>query len=78
MSTFEIKIARILEVESVQATDSLENCSAWDSLAILSTLAMVDSDYGVTLNGQEVARSKTIGDVWNLIDSARHSRIEPG
>jgi acyl carrier protein len=74
MNAFEKKIAAILEVESVQLTDSLAGFSSWDSLAILSTLALVDSEYGVTLDPLQLAKAETVGGIWNLVDATRRAR----
>lgn len=75
MNTFEDKLAQILEVESIRPTDSLKDYPSWDSLAILTTIAMAESEFGVVLSGPELAGAKTVGDVWNIIDSIRCSRL---
>ena len=41
----------------------------WDSLTNLSLMAMVDSDYNVKLNSDEVTNSDTLLDLFNLIKS---------
>jgi acyl carrier protein len=41
----------------------------WDSLTNLSLMAMVDSDYNVKLNADEVTNSDTLLDLFNLIKS---------
>ncbi len=41
----------------------------WSSLVGLSLLAMVDEEFGVTLNGDDVRLSVTIEDLYNKIIS---------
>jgi acyl carrier protein len=38
----------------------------WDSLAVMSVVALVDEHCGLTLSGEELARSATVGDVLRL------------
>ena len=41
----------------------------WDSLTNLSLMAMVDSEYNVKLNADEINNSETLLDLFNLIKS---------
>jgi len=41
----------------------------WDSMAVLTIIAMVDSFYGVKLTGDEIRSSLTIGDIFNKVES---------
>ena len=41
----------------------------WDSLTNLSLMAMVDSDYNVKLNADEIKESETLLDLFTLIKS---------
>lgn len=47
--------------------DSLEN---WNSLAALSTVAMVSSDYGVEMPGKVLKSSETVGDIIAFVTKA--------
>jgi acyl carrier protein len=49
--------------------DSLD--IAWDSLAIISTIALVDDSFNVILNGKSLDSCKTVGDIENLIRKAK-------
>lgn len=42
----------------------------WDSLAVVSTLAVIDEVYGVPVNGQKLSECKTAGDILKLVESA--------
>ncbi|MEG1723999.1 MAG: acyl carrier protein [Anaerovoracaceae bacterium] len=54
------KIAEILEVESLDITKKFTDYEEWDSLAGLSLLAMLDSDYNTTMSGKEILSFNTI------------------
>jgi acyl carrier protein len=41
----------------------------WDSLAVLATLAMLDSDYGVNLPAIELKPCQTLEDIAALVDA---------
>ena len=67
MENFELTIAEILEVESVNLEDSLSSFDAWDSLTILSIIAYCDEEYKVVLSAEEVEGSETINGLKELI-----------
>ena len=48
------KIAEILEVETLDVTKKFTDYEEWDSLAGLSLIAMLDADYGISMNGKEI------------------------
>lgn len=56
----------------LQAGQKLSDLPNWDSLAILTTLSMLDMEYGVTLNGAEVQRCETPADLY-----ARVRQVNP-
>jgi len=48
---------------------SFKDIDEWDSLTNLSLMAMVDSDYNIKLNADEINESKTLLDLFALIKS---------
>ena len=48
------KIAEILEVDNLDITKKFADYEEWDSLAGLSLIAMLDSDYGMTMKTKEI------------------------
>lgn len=52
-------LANILDVEKVNPTDELKSFSEWDSLGVLSTIASIESDYGINLTAVEVRAAPT-------------------
>jgi acyl carrier protein len=55
------QLAEILEVERVNTADVLSEFEYWDSLTVLSILAMLDSKYGINLTAAEIRQMKTAG-----------------
>lgn len=71
MENFLEQIAELLEVDVVNEVDELKSFEAWDSLTILSIIAMANENYGVVLNATEINEANTIAGLWNLIESKR-------
>jgi len=73
MNDFLKKLAAILEVEAVKDSDDLKAFPQWDSLAVLSVIAMLDADYGVNLRAGDFDPIKSAGELWNLVESKKRS-----
>ena len=73
MNEFLKKIALILEVAEVKETDELKAFSQWDSLSVLSVIAILDANYGVNLRAADFEQITTAGDLWNLVQSKKRS-----
>lgn len=74
MSDFYDGIAEILEVEPkvISPDFSLHSAdAAWDSLAIVSTIALVDDCFNLMLDGQALAACETVADIEGLIEVAK-------
>jgi acyl carrier protein len=69
MNGFYEKMAEVLDVDTVNPGDEISSFSSWDSLGVLSILALADSQYGVTVTGEEIAEMKVVSDLENLIKS---------
>jgi acyl carrier protein len=54
---------------SITATTEFQKLPQWDSLALLSLLAMVDGEYGVQIAGQAIQNCLTVADLAHLIPS---------
>ena len=68
---FYLLLAETLDVEAVKPTDVLKDFAEWDSLAVLSVLAMSDSTYGVTIRPEEIRAVVTAADLAKLIESKK-------
>ena len=73
MNEFLKQVAGILEVDEVKETDELKAFSQWDSLSVLSVIAMLDASYGVNLHAADFGAIKTAGELWNLVQSRKAS-----
>lgn len=56
------KLADILEVEEVDVNKKFTDYEEWDSLCGLSVIAMLDSDYKMTMKNKDILEFKTIKD----------------
>jgi acyl carrier protein len=68
MSEFYEGLAEILEVEvdEINPEFSLES-GGWDSLAIVSTIALIDDVYDVTVHPDKLGECQTVGDIERLV-----------
>lgn len=57
------QLAEILEADQVNADDILSEFDYWDSLTVLSILAMFDANYGVNLTAADVRAMQTAGEL---------------
>ena len=74
MSAFYEGLAEIFEVDAATINSATELAPLnWDSLAIVSTIALVDETHHKMLEGAALARCQTVGDIEALIDKATAS-----
>jgi acyl carrier protein len=72
MNSFYEKMAEILEVDQVNPGDEITSFDNWDSLGVLSILAYADSEFGVTVTGEEIAGMRVVGELEKLIEQRAH------
>lgn len=72
MSEFYEGLAEILEVDvdDFNPEFSLED-GGWDSLAVVSTIALIDDVYDITVHPDKLGDCKTVGDIERLIEAER-------
>jgi len=61
------KLADIMQVDEVKPSDILASFVEWDSLSVLSVVAMADADYAVVLNAEELLGVSTAQELVELI-----------
>ena len=71
--TDEKKIALIADVMEVDATELtpqtvLSDLDAWDSIAVLSFIAMMDDEFHKIVKGAVVKSQNTVGDLMKLME----------
>ncbi|MBK7107102.1 MAG: acyl carrier protein [Ignavibacteriae bacterium] len=73
INTFMQNFADAIEdVQFNQLTEELDfknELEQWDSLAVMTTLAMIDSEYNVILEGKDIEKCKTISQLFDLVKS---------
>ena len=68
MSTFYEELAEILEVEPGKVTPELRLAEvSWDSLAIVSTIALIDDHYDEAVSAAALTACETVGDIERLV-----------
>jgi acyl carrier protein len=73
MNEFLKQLAEILEVPGVKETDDLKAFPQWDSLAVLSVIAMLDAEQGVNLLAPDFQQVSTAGELWRLVQSKKNA-----
>ncbi|WP_334067765.1 hypothetical protein [Nereida ignava] len=66
MTDFYEELTEILEQEDV-VDASYTLGEEWDSLAIVSTIALIDELHGIFLEGQDLAKCKSVQDILDLL-----------
>ena len=64
------EIMEILEIEDaalVQDTTVFRELDEWDSLAALSTISMIDDEFGVTINNKDLRSIETLGELYDMV-----------
>lgn len=67
MSEFYEGLAEILEVDTSEVNSDMELGDSWDSLAIVSTIALIDDVYDIQVRPEKLADCETVGDVEALV-----------
>lgn len=68
------KLATILDESEVAPDDPLLGYANWDSLAVLSIVAMAQEEYGIVLQAPDIDAAGTARGLFALIEGRRASR----
>ena len=71
MENFKDKLADIFEVKTLSNDDVIKDFDEWDSLTLLSIIALVDSEFNVQLNASSFEEIITIGDLISYVNSSK-------
>lgn len=71
MDEFYTNLVDIFEVDEVNPDSVLRDFENWDSLTVLSVLAMADATYGVVLSADNLLSITTAGELANFIAANR-------
>ena len=63
-------IADVLEMETdeISRETILEECEAWDSLAILSVISIINEEFNRFPHADEIKAYKTVGDLMDVMN----------
>ena len=71
MEQFYEQLAEALELDNVTAGDVLADFEEWDSLSVLSVIAMIGRNYGVHLTARDIRQVTTAEQLRDLILAKR-------
>lgn len=57
------------EPNEIQSSTNFRDLEEWSSLIALSVIAMADEEYDVTLKGDDIIKSNTVEDIYNIVKS---------
>ena len=68
---FLVQIKEVLEIENreIFLTDTFRNYDEWDSLALLSLIAMLDDEYGVEIEEKVLKTLLTLEDLYQEVQT---------
>lgn len=55
-----------LDAGTLTGAEELESLDNWDSLAVISFIALVDEKLGLVVEGEKLAKAKTVNDLLAL------------
>jgi acyl carrier protein len=53
----------------INFTDNFKEFEEWDSLNLLSIIAMIDEEYGVIIDSNAMSKINTIEELYNAVES---------
>jgi acyl carrier protein len=71
MESFYSELAAIMEVDEVRPDSVLGEFIEWDSLTVLSVIAMVHKEYGLRLHAANLKGLDTAQDLFRFIEEQR-------
>lgn len=69
MNEFTQEFKKIIDAheENFNTKTVLKSCVCWDSLAVVSTMAMIDMYFGVKMQGQDIETCQTLEDIFHKV-----------
>ena len=69
---FEANVRETLEIEDdvvIDKNELLENSEYWSSMHALLIMALAESEYEISITGEELRSAKTLQDLYKLFES---------
>jgi acyl carrier protein len=66
---FLLLLDELLELEpgTVKGSETLDSFESWNSLAVISFMALVDEHFGISLQPRQIAACTTVADLTGLL-----------
>jgi acyl carrier protein len=61
----------IFEVDSISPDGVLRDLELWDSLSVISLLAVLDETYGINIEATELVDVITVADLFSFVEQRR-------
>jgi acyl carrier protein len=55
------------EIQNIQITDHFKEYEEWDSLAILSIMALIEENFGTTISRDNLNKCQTLEDLFKIV-----------
>lgn len=55
--------------ELIKFNTNFRDLEEWSSIIALSIIAMVDEEYDISLSGEDIIKSNTVEDIYNIVKS---------
>lgn len=72
MNEFISELTEILEVDELSPNSNLQDLPEFDSLSMLSIIAMIDSNFGVNLSADKVRNAGTPERLYALVQEMKN------
>lgn len=56
-----------IDASTLDANTNFKDLEDWNSLVALSVIAVIDEEYDVTVKGDDIRKSTTIEDLFNIV-----------
>ena len=71
METLTEQMLEIFEVDSISPDGVLRDLELWDSLSVISLLAVLDETYGINIEATELIDVITVADLFSFVEQRR-------
>jgi acyl carrier protein len=65
------QMLEIFEVDSISPDGVLRDLELWDSLSVISLLAVLDETYGINIEATELVDVITVADLFSFVEQRR-------
>ena len=71
LEEFSAQFAEAIEIPAAEVSGATEfkQLEVWDSLCVLTIIAMVDTNYNITVSGNDLEKSGTVSELFDLVRS---------